>query len=224
MYLGIAHLTQGANLDLGITLLKRALTQFDPPTAYPMIELALALERKGHAQLAVEWLDRARKKEPGRAEIYTSLGSILAAAGQSAAALKQYDEALKLDPNNAEIMFNRGEALAQLGRVDEAENAYHQAISTAPLMVQARNNLAGVLIQQGRLNEAEEQLNEALRIDPGADIAWATLGMVHANRADWPAAQHCLENAIKKTRDENRRAAFQNTLSQIRAQSGISSP
>lgn len=84
------------------------------------IRLAYAFWRDGRPELALETLEDAARREPGRADLRYHLGLLHGERESLAAAADALGEAARLDPTSPDIRLNLGLTLGTLGRVTEA--------------------------------------------------------------------------------------------------------
>jgi predicted CXXCH cytochrome family protein len=77
-----------------------------------------------------------------------------------------------------------------------AEKFYRRAVEKDSQMVNARVNLASTLNATGRNQEALNQLLQASRIQPRNDHVFYTIGLLHAEMKNLPAAEEALKKAI----------------------------
>jgi Flp pilus assembly protein TadD len=100
---------------------------------------------------AKELLERARDREPQRAEIrsalqglasaYEKLGLALALQGKGTEAASRLEEACRIDERSASARLNLAVVYAQLGRFAEARASAGQALALQPDYPQARGLL-----------------------------------------------------------------------------------
>src|SRR5262249_22729617 len=79
----------------------------------------------------------------------------------------------------------------------EALSLMQRALLYAPTNPLFHNNLAGVYEQLGRGAEAEHEYREALALKPDYPQASVNLGMLYADRGDYPRALKAFEQALR---------------------------
>ena len=82
---------------------------------------------------AARWEDAARVMQralaidPGPAQYWNSLGTVLGSGRKMSEAEHAFAEAVRREPGNGLYRYNHGLALQQLGRRDEAATEFRQA-------------------------------------------------------------------------------------------------
>ena len=138
--------------------------------------LALIAHQSGHPKPAIELLQRAIKILPKAADLYASLGVMLASMNRFDEAIVQYHQALALNPNHADAHNNLGNALGRSGRAAEAEAELRRALSIRPQFPEAINNLGLTLRDQGKPQEAIPLFHQAIALRPTYAEAYNNLG------------------------------------------------
>jgi predicted CXXCH cytochrome family protein len=180
LYLALAQVQDGANLEAGIPRLKAAIEKAGAACrAEFYFELGRAYVNAGRPEDAVPWFEEALRRGYGAAR--EELGAALVAAGQYQRAV----EALQ-GSNGPAAKSNLGNALLRLGRLDEAQRVLEGVDAPEAL------NLSGlVLVARGDRASAERAFREAIRLQPDLAAARANLGnLLAARRAYREAAFH----------------------------------
>lgn len=174
------------------------LTSIDPAPALHHYRYALALERTGQLDAALQALDRAEGGVPsaeiGVSEIAFYRARIAAQQPQPdwPAVLALLDDAVAADDYResgfvaAQVHYLRGEALTALQRLDDALDAYAQAAALNPAHYEARIRWGNLLLsRQAAPAAARDVFCTALAIDPQRVPAYLGLGRA-LNAADDP--------------------------------------
>ena len=82
LYLALAQVAQGSNLERGIVRLESAIARRTPSQAGFYFELAVALEKTGRLDESSLWYQRALDHDPSFGLARTRLGSVLSRAGK----------------------------------------------------------------------------------------------------------------------------------------------
>ncbi|MCP5005196.1 MAG: tetratricopeptide repeat protein, partial [Planctomycetes bacterium] len=151
--------------------------------------------RAGRPEVAVLWLEKARRLAPEDFEVRLNLGAALTRLGRPRRALGSYREALRLRPENPRTHFNLGTTLASLGEDDEALAALRRAVELNGDYRQAHFNLGQILQRLGHDQEALVHLDEVLRIDPRHLSARISRARLLARRGECAAAITALERS-----------------------------
>jgi tetratricopeptide (TPR) repeat protein len=131
------------------------------------VNLAMLLNEQGRNAEAEKQLREVIRLNPKIAEVYYSLGLLLAEDEKRLAeAAKTLGQAAELAPKNARIHYNLGLALQKLGRPDEAERELQAALELAPRTVDFLNALCVLYVQQQRWPQAISCAEQLVRISP----------------------------------------------------------
>ena len=101
-----------------------SLTPQDPVALMQLGESYRDLSRWDDATRTIQ---RALSIDPGPAQYWNSLGTVLGSSGKMPEAEHAFGEAVKRDPANGLYHYNHGLALQQLGRRDDAITEFRQA-------------------------------------------------------------------------------------------------
>ncbi len=178
-----AHFQSGARLHAAGRLqeaeaIYRQILAASPDHADSLHMLGVVALETGHAQPALELIDRAIALRSSVAAYHLSRGHALSDAGRQDEAIAAYRQALRLKPGLIDAHIGLGLAFRLAERLDEAAAALRQAVTRAPHDKEARGNLGGVLKELGRLDEAEAEYREVLRRHPQDAVQHFNLGVV----------------------------------------------
>lgn len=152
------------DFDRGVELIKEAMDQ-DPDDLQALFVLAWAQGDQGLAAASLLSWQRLLDAQPGLAEGWLGVGTLLVDMGRADDAIGPLDRALALDPS-WEVWLERGIALCRAGRFDEAEWDLWRAAQLGPADPNAWYDLAWVYAQRNDAAAAVEALRFAAR-DPG---------------------------------------------------------
>lgn len=166
-------------------------------------EAAVAAQREGRLDAAIEGYRRVLRKLPGHAGALANLATVLKASGQSDEALTVLQRAVKLSGAGVEVWFNLGNHLRDLGDIDAAERAYSKALELQPGMQHASVNLARILVKtatqsfkDGDAATAQKGFARALRLQPTFQDAHIGLGMALKELGRHEEAIECWKAAL----------------------------
>jgi len=108
------------------------------------LKKATALSRQQKTHEAVRLARQIAKRHPDSAEVFNTLGALLAVANLPRESLAAFDRALVLKPSYADAYSNMGNILAELGKFEAAKSAYERAVELAPQRGTFHRNLAFV--------------------------------------------------------------------------------
>lgn len=194
--LGIAQLENEQPAQAEATF--RDLVKVAPADPLPYADLAVSLLRQQKYDAAMEALDQALAKAPGRADLLALRGDVLQWSGKAEEALAAYRQATAADPSRVEVWFSLFQQAAAVGGIGDNEAA--QAASNEALAALARlrpENLV-VLLKEGQ---------RAIR---AADRAAATKAFLRVKEILWqapPPAVMSLDQLLKALEENNLEAA-----------------
>lgn len=177
--LGLAQLENEVPADAEATF--RELLKAAPNDPLPYANLAISALRQQKNDEALQWIDQALAKAPGRADLLTLRGDVLQWSGKTEESLAEYQKAAAADPDRVEVQFS----LYQQASAQENEAAVAQAL--AALSRLRPENLV-VLLKEGQ---------RAVR---AGDRAAATKAFLRVKEILWqapPPAQASLEQLLK---------------------------
>lgn len=134
-------------------------------------EAADMLERLGHHEQAVSWLQRLNASQPDGGTLLR-MSVLLLRAGQPERALVYSEQAMAQRPTDLQASMIRFEALLALQRPQEALREADRAMELAGRLPALLVNRSVVLGRLARLDEAQACLDEALALEPHRRDAW----------------------------------------------------
>ncbi len=137
------------------------------------VQLANAYHIQGNEAAAIEWLERATRRNPHAEYAYLRLGMIQKAQGEIDAAIDAWQNA----PHLANAQNELGKALAGREQYQEALAAFRLAVSLNKRHSEAWGNLAWYLVESGQRGPTE--LDEAIR------CARRSLNLEQGTRYEW---------------------------------------
>ncbi len=136
-------------------------------SAAARVVLAAALQELGQGQEAARAYREALSAEPGFAEGWGRLGTLLAELGRTGEALAAFDRALGLlprgAPERATVLFDRGIARGNAGQLDEAVSDVWRSIALEPRGDRRFYDLAALYAQRHDAARAVAMLRFAAR-------------------------------------------------------------
>jgi tetratricopeptide (TPR) repeat protein len=141
-------------------------------------------DREGREALdaAISALRAEIARQPGRADLYVSLGLALLTEQRPGEAIPELRTAIRLKPDYPEAHFILARALRSRGGSDEPIAEYREALRLRPDYADAHNNLGNILRAQGDSDGAIAEYRDALRIDRDLPHAHYNLGNVLDDR------------------------------------------
>jgi tetratricopeptide (TPR) repeat protein len=187
LYVAVAQVRDGADLEDGIPRLRQALEIRKPAQPEFYLELAKGYAKSGNFQEAVRWCDEALRIRPGFGPAIKELGAELMNAGDFARAAETLRQA-----SGSAAQTNLGNAYLRLGRIDLAE----QALRANPDDPDANNLLGMVESARGDYGAAEQSFRKVLALETDHAEAHQNLANLLAVRRDYPQAAYHFQQAI----------------------------
>jgi predicted CXXCH cytochrome family protein len=227
LYLSLAQVADGSDLEGGIPRLCEAITRNSAARAEFYSELANACGKSGRREESFRYYEEALRRQPdmtdarvnyalalqqaGRAadaievlqrapqspEVLNELGFVLFHAGRVDEAVARFRRAMEGDPDLPEIYVNMAAALARKRDHAGAIDALRTAVVLRPNLVAVRNNLASLLNARGDFAEAREHFRFAIRIDPNYVAVRYNYGLALVQHGEFDEAEAELREALR---------------------------
>jgi predicted CXXCH cytochrome family protein len=196
MYVALAQVRNGSNLDAGIASLKSAIEKNPRARAELEYELGSAYAAAGKVDEAVRWFEDAVRRRPGYGAALAKLAATLTSAGRFARAAEAGERAIAVQPANTIVLTNLGNAYLQLGRTDRARTTLDQAVKINSDLPEAQNLLGLAVLRKGDRAGAESRFREAILSQPEFAEAHNNLANLLAESGDYGQAGYHFEKAI----------------------------
>ncbi|NHZ99229.1 tetratricopeptide repeat protein [Massilia sp. CCM 8734] len=147
--------------------------------------LALLYQQGARHADAIDALQRAIDKEPGRAPYYVALDASYRALDLLPALQASYARLLQGQPDNIEAHLLLGHALRDDGRLPDALSSYLAVLALQPEHAEAYSNLGDTLKLMGNLDEAQVCYVKALELQPGFAEVHNNLGSLYQQQEQW---------------------------------------
>jgi len=159
---------------------------------------AMAFQRGGHLEEAVELLQKARKLNADSIECRMFLGMALADLGRHAEAEPHLVRALKKSTHMAEMWENLARCQRALGLPHEALESLGKFAQIQPSNAIAHELLGELAAVVNGFAAAEPHFRKATEIDPGMAIAWSNLGLSLLEKTGHIVeGMECLDKALQ---------------------------
>jgi len=156
-------------LDKAEIAFRRALAlKQDYPDALANAALS-CLNRRSYGE-AIQFLQRAVRLEPGRADAHTQLGDAFRAQGDFKQAETSYRRALQLASNDVRAWIGLASIASARRRHEKAEFAYRRALHLSPENAEIHLALGDSLAAQGRIAEGRACYHRACQLKPGREL------------------------------------------------------
>jgi predicted O-linked N-acetylglucosamine transferase (SPINDLY family) len=159
---------------------------------------AMAFQRGGHLEEAVELLQKARKLNADSVECRMFLGMALADLSRHAEAAPHLVRALKKSPHMAEMWENLARCQRGMGLPHEALESLGKFAEIQPTNANAHELLGELAAVVNGFAAAEPHFRKATEIDPGMAIAWSNRGLSLLEKTGHIAeGMECLDKALQ---------------------------
>jgi len=138
---------------------------------------AMAFQRGGHLEDAVELLQHARKLKPESIECRMFLGMALADLGRYAEAEPHLLRTIRKVSQRPEIWENLARCQKATGQPEEALNSLKKFVELEPISAIAQESLGEYTALVKSFTAAEPHFRKAIELDPNLAIAWSNLGL-----------------------------------------------
>jgi tetratricopeptide (TPR) repeat protein len=187
--LGIAQLENEQPAQAEATF--RELAKVTPADPLPYADLAVSLLRQQKNDAALEAVEQALIKAPGRADLLAIRGDVLQWSGKAEDSLATYRQAVAADPGRVEVQFSLFQQAAAVGEGEAAQSASAEALAA---LVRLRPENLVVLLKEGQ---------RAIR---ATDRAAATKAFLRVKEILWqapPPAVASLDQLLKALEENN---------------------
>ena len=196
LYVAVAQVRDGANLQAGIPRLRAAIEKLKPAAPEFSFELGRAWIKAGNYGEAIASLEEALRKQPDYQPAVKEMAVALTATGDLARAAELLEQAAARPGADAVILSDLGNVYLRQGRLDAAQQALRKASERNPELPEAANLQGLAALQAGDAAGAERHFREAIRLQPDLAEAHYNLGNLLAARRDYPQARYHFEKAI----------------------------
>jgi tetratricopeptide (TPR) repeat protein len=201
LYLALAQVQQGSNLESGIPRLEQAIGTHKPERAEFYFELARAYSKRGDHLAAIRWCDEALRRNASFAPALKELAGAAMALGQFVRAAEALEKAVALSPGDADALADLGNVYLQLDRPDAALQTVGRALALDGSLPRAHNTMALAALAKGDATTAEASFRTAIRHQPDLAEAQNNLGNLLAGRQAYAEAGFHFERAIRANPD-----------------------
>lgn len=138
---------------------------------------AMAFQRGGHLEEAVQFLQHARRLNQESVECRMFLGMALADLGRYEEAEPHLLRIVKKVVHRPEVWENLSRCQKALGQPEEALKSLEKYVELEPFSAIAHESLGEYISTIKSFVEAESHFRKAIELDPNLAIAWSNLGL-----------------------------------------------
>ena len=177
--------------------MEQALRQ-DPGNPLGHVYLAMAQERAGRLERAVEVYQDAIDRRIFTDIIYSRLGKLYLRLHKLDKAVDAMTHSRQINPTDLDNLRNLGTAELQLGRADEAEKAFQAINLQNDHYSAAYNGLGLVAIQRGDAEAARRDFEKAVQLDSSEVEPLLNLGLLYEKTGNNPMALRYYQQFLAK--------------------------
>jgi predicted CXXCH cytochrome family protein len=197
MYLALAQIKDGSNLQAGIRQLSALVEKHHPVQSGSYSGLGEGYRSVGDFTKAISSFEEATRRGPGSEVLWLQLGSAWMESSQWSKAETALRQAKTLRPDDAAASAMLGWVLWQQDKTAEARSSLETAVKLDPDMADARNYLGSLFTGTKNAQLAERELREAIRINPAVAEYRAKLAAVLASGGHLPEAAYQVKAAVE---------------------------
>jgi tetratricopeptide (TPR) repeat protein len=197
LYVALAQVQQGSNLEAGIGRLQQAIERHAPARPEFYYELGRAHAKRSNYEAAIRWSEEALRRSASFAPALKELADAAVETGQLAQAVQALARAVELQPKDADALGSLGNVYLQQGRTSEARTTLQQALALDPYLPRANNTMGLAALNGGETTAAEQYFRAAIRTQPDLAEAHNNLGNLLAGRRAYAEAGHHFAEAIR---------------------------
>ena len=197
LYLALAQVQQGSNIDSGIARLQAAVEEYKPERPEFYYELARAYSTKANYEADIHWCSEALRRDANFIPALKELAAAATSSGKLLQAKEALEKAIVLAPQDAVALADLGNVYLLQDRADEAQSVLARALRLDPEMPRANNTMGLAALKKGDTTEAEKYFRAAIRIQPDLAEAQNNLGNLLAERQAYAEAGYHFEQAIR---------------------------
>ncbi len=188
--------TQKMHFDLWFLKVRRKALL--PKDAAGFFNLALAYQKLGRADEALDFLTRAVAIVPRNSEYHFAIGQIQFDRQDYATAIKSLQETVRLDPLHIRGRYLLGVAYQKTGCVEEAVQMFRRCSYLEPKRGDVFRDLGVACYHAGNWEEAEQALQKAMELQPQDYESSFYLGMIFVrDQTRSRSAEECFKKAVR---------------------------
>ena len=173
---------------LGAIELGERVVQRRPDMPLSLVHLAFLYNEAGDHPRAAAAIRRALALNPAADDVAALAGAYLTEAGLAEEAVRRLAPYVRAPQPDVDVLIAYGVALASVGRTGDALGAFTQARALDPSNGLPLVDTATVYLMKGDRDRAAAAFTDALSVDPTLARAHNGLGVIAAERKDYPAA------------------------------------
>ncbi len=201
LYVAVAQVQHGSNLEAGIGRLQQAIERYAPDRPEFYYELGRAYAKRSDPEAAIRWCEEALRRDASFAPALKELADAAVALGNLERAAQALEQAVALQPEDAAALASLGNVYLQQHRAGEARGALLRALELDASLPRANNTMGLAALNDGNATAAEQYFRAAIRSQPDLAEAQNNLGNLLAGRRAYAEAGHHFSEAIRYAPD-----------------------
>ncbi len=197
LYLAVAQVTQGANLQAGTERLRALIEQYKPEQADFYFQLAEAYWSQQKLDEALPWYQQAVQRDPKHLIALRNYATVLAEAGKHTDAEQVVRQALEIAPDDPKGLNNLGDVLVTLGRAAAAIPILTKSLEGDPDSPEALQNLARAYGDTGDSARGIDAARQAIRVRPDFAAAHNSLANLLVEQGQLAEAEQEFRKALE---------------------------
>ena len=186
---------QSGHLDIAVAEYELALS-IDPDYLAAILQLGSLLLEKGEPEAAKNYLGRAVRLAPDKADPHFRLANALFTLEDLDEARKEYQESLRLEPKLADAHKNLALIAVQRNDLNTAVDHFGQALDIDPRDAVAHCELGFLFVDTKKLDLAVDEFSAALLLNPDHIQAYLGLGRAAEAQGDLDEAAKMYGQAL----------------------------
>jgi tetratricopeptide (TPR) repeat protein len=197
LYLAVAQVEDGSNLEAGALRLRQAIEKNKPDNAQFYFALGTAYAKSGKNKEAIRWYNEALRRRPSFPAALREVAATLASLGDLTRAAETGEKASAMLPPDTVVLTNLGSVYLQQGRTNDARRVLEQALAINPDLPDAKVFLGLASMNERDLAAGESLFRSAISAQPDSAEANNDLASILVARGDYSEAVFHLQKAVE---------------------------
>ena len=190
--------------------------KLDPANPLGHLYLAIAFERTGQFERAIEVYEEAIRMNVRTDQVYARLGKDELRLGHLDKAVSAMARAAELNPTDLDNLRNLGTAYLQLGRADDADKAFKAITVQNDHYAAAWNGLGLLAVQRNDGDTARRDFEKALEFGPDEVEPLLNLGVLYQKAGNCSQAVPYFQRFLRKAAESDYGHLFPDVRDAIR--------
>jgi tetratricopeptide (TPR) repeat protein len=192
-----------------------AISRGDEQACEKLIQQGIQEHDKGDFRKAIEFYEKALKKNPISSLAYYEMGYSYSLSGDKDKALESMMRSIALDPKSETAYVMKANILDDKGYPDEAIKTYRKILELKPDNAFARVNLGITLVRKGNIEEAQSEFTRAHEIAPDHPSPFFNLARIAKMKGDRSEEERLLKEFVRVGKNDRRLPTVQERLKEL---------